>query len=280
MKSRRWSARLDKALPLTPGLVATNDRNSVRSCIRPEDGANRMPGNASMSRTEEIIQLLATAPLFGALDADALAACAEKFREVRFAKGEMLFARGDPGTHLYVVAEGQIRIAIATSEGRELSFQIVGPGDMFGEITMLDEQTRSADANALIPTTAYSLERNDFRRLRDAHAAISEAVITYLCRRLREVTDRLETIALYPLETRLARFLLMALKDRPDIAGRRTPLELRYSQSELALLLGASRPKLNAALGALERATAIGRTSDRLFCDRAKLEKIAQVDEA
>ena len=232
-----------------------------------------------MSGNEHIFGLLSRAPLFGTFAPDVLAACAEKFREVRFAKDEMLFARGDPGTHLYIVGEGQIRLAIATSEGRELSFQIVGPGDLFGEIALLDGQSRSAGATALAATTAFSLDRNAFNRLRVAHPAISDAVISYLSRRLREVSDKLETLALYPLENRLARFLLTALQGRPDPAGRRTPLELRYSQGELAMLLGASRPKLNAALGALERAGAIRRTSDRLFCDRAMLAQIGQWDE-
>ncbi len=233
-----------------------------------------------MSGNKHIVDLLSRAPLFGTFAPDALAACAEKFREVRFAKDEMLFARGDPGTHLYIVSEGQIRLAIATSEGRELSFQIVGPGDLFGEIALLDGQSRSAGATALAATTAFCLDRNAFNRLRAAHPSISDAVISYLTRRLREVSDKLETIALYPLENRLARFLLTALQGRPDPMGRRTPFELRYSQGELAMLLGASRPKLNAALGALERAGAIGRTSDRLFCDRAKLAQIGQWDES
>lgn len=232
-----------------------------------------------MSVNEHILGLLSGAPLFATLAPEARAACAEKFREARFAKDEMLFARGDPGTHLYVVSEGRIRLGIATSEGRELSFQIVGPGDLFGEIALLDGQIRSAGATALAAATVFSLDRNSFDRLRAAHPAISDAAISYLCRRLREVSDKLENIALYPLENRLARFLLTALQGRPNPVGRRTPLELRYSQSELAMLLGASRPKLNAALGALERAGAIGRTSDRLFCDRAKLAQIGQWDE-
>ena len=112
-------------------------------------------------------------------------------------------------------------------------------------------------------------------RLREKSPAISEAIIAFLCARLRNVSDRLEAVALYPLDARLARFLLLAIGDRQAPPGRRVPLELRYSQSEMAQLLGASRPKINAALGVLETLGAIGRTSDRLFCDRAKLTQIA-----
>jgi CRP-like cAMP-binding protein len=234
---------------------------------------------AHVNKDDRIIELLAGTELFRVLETEDLAACGAGFRQARFEKGEMLFARGDPGTSLYVVAEGQVRLAIATSEGRELSFEIAGAGALFGEISLLDGWPRSAEAIALIPTVTYALDRDEFNRLRAIRPAISNAVILFLCRRLRDLSDKLESIALYPMDVRLARFLLTALGNRQAPPGRRVPLELQFSQSELALLLGASRPKINAALGTLESAGAIGRTADRLFCDRAKLALIAQRDD-
>jgi CRP/FNR family cyclic AMP-dependent transcriptional regulator len=225
---------------------------------------------------ERIIRLLVDAEIFKHLAADDLASCAARFHEVRFRKGQILFGRGDAGTQLYLVAEGQVRLAIATSEGRELSFQIATAGDLIGEIAVLDGGPRSAEATALMPVTAYALERNALRELWSAHPGISSAVISFLCWRLRDASDRLEAIALYPMEVRLARFLLVALGGRQAPPGRRVPLELGFTQGELALLLGASRPKINLALGVLESAGAIGRTSDRLFCDPEKLAVIAQ----
>jgi CRP-like cAMP-binding protein len=105
-------------------------------------------------------------------------------------------------------------------------------------------------------------------------------VIAFLCRRLRETSGQLEAIALYPLEVRLARFLLLSLGSRSAPPGKRIPLELGFSQTELAQLLGASRPKVNTALSALENAGAIHRTLDRMFCDPAKLTQIARQDDA
>jgi CRP/FNR family transcriptional regulator, cyclic AMP receptor protein len=230
-------------------------------------------------RGGDILRLLAGTELFKNLSAEDQAVCAGKFREQRFNKGQILFGRGDVGTHLYLVAEGQVRLAIATVDGRELSFQIAVAGDLIGEIAVLDGGPRSAEATALTPVLTYVLERNTFRDLWSAHANISSAVITFLCWRLRDASDRLESIALYPMEVRLARFLLVALGDRQAPPGRRVPLELGFTQGELAMLLGASRPKINAALGMLENAGAIGRTSDRLFCDPAKLALIAQTND-
>jgi CRP-like cAMP-binding protein len=219
--------------------------------------------------------LLAATPLFAPLAGADLEAVAAACRERRFAKGEMLFARGDPGERLFVVREGQVRLAVASAEGRELSFQVAGPGEMFGELAALDGRPRSAEAAALTSVVCLALEARDLHRLRAERPAITEAALAFLCRRLREVSERLEGLALHSLESRLARFLLAALRGRPAAKGR-LALELPYSQSELAALIGASRQKINAALGALEAAGAIKRTQDRLFCDREALARIAE----
>ena len=230
--------------------------------------------------TDLLVSLLAATDLFGRFSADELAACAAAFRPVRVKKGALLFTRGDAGTHLYIVVEGRVRLAITTEDGRELSFRHAAPGDLFGEIAALDGSLRTADATALTDLTVYALERNAFQKLWSARPGISAGVIAFLCRRLRETSGQLEAIALYPLEVRLARFLLLSLGSRSAPPGKRIPLELGFSQTELAQLLGASRPKVNTALSALESAGAIHRTLDRMFCDPVKLTHIARQDDA
>jgi CRP-like cAMP-binding protein len=232
-----------------------------------------------MSKNDVLVPLLARTDLFGGLAADELVACAAAFREARFDKGAMLFARGDAGTHLYVVAEGRVRLAVTSEEGRELSFRHAAEGGLFGEIAALDGSPRSADATALTDVRVFVLERGAFRSLWSAWPGISAGVIAFLCRRLRDTSSQLEAIALHPLEVRLARFLLVAL-GREAASAKRVPLELGFSQGELAQLLAASRPKVNLALGVLESAGAINRTLDRLFCDPAKLAAIARRDDA
>jgi CRP-like cAMP-binding protein len=231
---------------------------------------------SSKQSIERLIGLLGATDLFNGLAPADLAACAAKFRQASFGRGQVLFGRGDVGTHLYLVAEGMIRLAIANPEGRELSFQISKAGDLIGEIAVLDGGPRSAEATAITPVTAFTLERSALHELCSLHPSVSNAVILFLCRRIRDASDHLEAIALCPMEVRLARFLLVALGDRKALPGRRVPLELGFTQSELASLLGASRPKINVALGVLENAGAIGRTADRLFCDPEKLAHIAQ----
>jgi CRP-like cAMP-binding protein len=219
--------------------------------------------------------MLGRTTLFETLAPAAREACAAAFRPVRFSQGQTLFSRGDPGDQLLLVGEGRIRLAVTTEDGRELSVRHAAAGDLLGEIAMLDEGLRSADAVALVPSLVHVLRRSQFLTLLARYPDIGLGAIALLCRRLRETTDQLEGIALFPIEVRLARFLLVSLKGREAPPGKRVPLEMAMSQGELAQLLGASRPKVNAALGALEAAGAIRRTSDRLFCDPALLARSA-----
>lgn len=202
---------------------------------------------------------------------------ARPFRAARFDAGQSIFSRGDPGDFLLIVAEGRVRLSIVSDEGRELSVRHAVRGDVIGEIAALDGGTRSADAAALGAVRAYLLFRADFQTLLREHPALPARVIEFLCGRLRSTTEQLESIALHPIEARLARFLLVALGGRKAEPGRRVPLELGFSQSELAQLLGASRPKVNGALAMLEDLGAVKRTADRLFCDPALLAQTARL---
>jgi CRP/FNR family cyclic AMP-dependent transcriptional regulator len=188
-------------------------------------------------------------------------------REVHFAAGQTIFSRGDPGDGIFFVTEGRIRISVLTAEGHELSFTHALPGDVIGEIAVIDRQPRSAGATALVDVHAMLLSAAATDRLMAAHPAIVRAFLHLLCARLREVSDHLETVALLPIEARVARFLLdMLARNSTGSAEEQPRIKLGMSQSEMSLLLGASRPKVNAALVALEQAHVIARAGDLLEC--------------
>jgi CRP-like cAMP-binding protein len=229
-----------------------------------------------MQTSDNLVSLLAKTELFGALSSDAVAQLAGRFHTVQFKRGQTIYARGDAGNALHLIRSGQIRFSVVSGDGRELSVRVAKAGEIIGEIAVLDRQPRTATAVALTAVTASSLARTDLDRLLLQEPQLARSAIDFLCQRLRDTTDQLELIALYPVEVRLARFLLVALKGQSAQIGKRIPLELGFSQGELAQLLGASRPKVNLALGILEEAGAIGRTSDRLFCDPAILARIAE----
>ena len=232
-----------------------------------------------MSEIETVERLLASTDLFGGLTAEARLDCAGHFHEVRFDKGRTIFVHGDTGGHAYVIAEGLVRMTLTTAAGRELNVRIAEPGALVGEIAALDGGPRSADATAITAVVAHAITAADLDRLVARHPDLARAAVRLLCARLRSTTDQLEGIALHSIEVRLARFLLEALGGRTAEAGRRPALDLGYSQSELARLIGSSRPKTNLALGALEAAGAIRRTADRIFCDPTLLAGIAGIDD-
>ncbi len=226
------------------------------------------------SSRHDLSHLLSRTTLFRDQPAEILAEIAEAMQEVRYAAGAQIFARGDPGDALFLVRSGRVRISILTPDGRELSFAHAVSSDIFGEIAVLDGSPRSANATALTDVAALRLSRSNFNRLVDRHSSLARAAIHLLCARLREVSDHLEDIALLPLTARLARFFLNRLSGRPREPGVRASLGM--SQSELALLLGASRPKVNAALMSLAQAGAIARDGEIFSCNPRILADLAQ----
>ncbi|HRN89853.1 Crp/Fnr family transcriptional regulator [Hyphomicrobium sp.] len=229
-----------------------------------------------MSAKAPLLEMLGQTPLFGALEEADRKAVAQEMRETSFGNGQSIFARGDEGRDIYLVTTGRVRLSVLTAEGRELSFAHAEPGHVFGEIAVLDGGVRTADATAVTKVSAYTLSKGALTRLINERAIVREAVIRFLCRRVREADHQLEGIALYPIEVRLARFFLATARQKGDAdPGAKVVIDLPISQSELALLIGASRPKVNAALALLEDGGAIARKDTRFTCDIDELEAIS-----
>jgi CRP/FNR family cyclic AMP-dependent transcriptional regulator len=223
-----------------------------------------------------IVELLGRTPLFGSLDEAERHAVAEEMREVNFDPSQVIFARGDAGREIYLVVSGRVRLSVLTAEGRELSFAHAEAGSIFGEIAMLDGGPRSADATAVGKVSALSLSKPALKRLMETQPHVADAAVRFLCSRIREADQQLEAIALYPIEGRLARFFLAAARAKaPGSKEGRVTIELPISQSELALLIGASRPKVNTALSMLESSGALERNGSKIVCDIEELQAIA-----
>lgn len=228
---------------------------------------------------QAIVDLLGKTAMFGSLSEPDRAAIAQRMRKVAFDPDQMIFARGDPGRDLFLVLDGRIRLSILSGDGRELSFAHAGPGSVFGEIATLDGGERTAGATAISKVQAMSLPQKALHELIEANPKIAMAAVRFLCQRLRETDQRLEAIALHRIEVRLARLILGILKlEAPGVRGKAVPLDLGMSQGEIALLIGASRPKVNIALTQLEEMGAIKRNGSKLACDIDELEIIAEME--
>ncbi|WP_149142746.1 Crp/Fnr family transcriptional regulator [Gemmobacter caeruleus] len=215
--------------------------------------------------------------LFEDLPEPALAQLSAIALPQRWHSGEVLFQRGDPGDWMVALAEGRVKLTLLTAQGRELILRHAEGGDTLGEFALVDGGGRSADATAVTPTLGWRLPRARFIALAATHPALMLGAARYFCRRLRDTTDQLEGIALFPLEARLARFFLLTLRQiHGEDPPPRAALRLEISQGELAALLGASRPKVNRALMALQEAAAVTRAGEVWECDLPRLAALAE----
>lgn len=228
---------------------------------------------------DAIVELLARSALFGLLDKEDRTAIVGRMRRVQFEPNQMIFSRGDPGRDLYLVLEGRIRLSVLTSEGRELSFDHSGPGHIFGEIATLDGGERTAGATAISRVQAMALPQEVMIELIGRNPKVAIAAIRFLCQRLRDTDQRLEAIALHRIEVRLARLMLSFLKlQGATPKNGKAQLDLGMSQSELGLLIGASRPKVNLALTALEDMGTITKSGSGYICDLELLNNVAETE--
>lgn len=226
----------------------------------------------------DALALIRRQSLFKGLEPDDTARIAGLLRRRRWPAGTTLFQRGDAGREMILVAAGRIRLSVLSAEGKELALRHAEAGSLVGEMAVLDGGARSADATAVTPVEGYVLAKPDLDRLVLERPAIALAFVAWLCGRLRETTEQMETIALYRLEARLARFLLGFVRQK---APGREPtgsvrLDLPLNQSEIADIVGATRPKVNRAFADLEESGAIARTPDGVICRLDRLAEIAE----
>jgi CRP/FNR family transcriptional regulator, cyclic AMP receptor protein len=234
--------------------------------------------NLPMVHIALITTLLGRTDLFGSLSEADRTMVARKMRELRYQPGQQIFARGDAANGIHLVIDGRVRLSVLSADGRVLSFNHASVGAIFGEIATLDGGSRTADATALTMVRTMLLERPHLLQLIESKPNAARAAIAFVCARLRVTSEQVEAIALHPIEVRLARFLLTAITLGKTQVGKtgRASLDLGTSQTELALLLGASRQKVNAALAELEERGAVKRAgSRRMDCSVPTLESIA-----
>lgn len=208
----------------------------------------------------------------GATDAS-LDALAEQARSRIWAEGRTIFQRGDTDTFLVAILSGRVRLALSTARGRELVLKHLGPGEVIGEFALIDGEPRSADAIAVTEVRGIVLERQAFLRVAETRPDLGLALARHLCGLLRSTNFQMESIALYDLQMRVARFLQLSLRDAPDAADQPTvPVRWGLNQGELALIVGASRPKVNQVIQSFIADGILIRQGNAILCVRAALE--------
>jgi CRP/FNR family transcriptional regulator, cyclic AMP receptor protein len=220
---------------------------SVRAAREGYDPRGR--GVAKPERDIRRAALLAS-PFFQAMQPPEIEEILALASERHVPRGTLLFQKGDNGSSMMAVLSGRVRISVVSAEGKEITLNVISPGEILGEIALLDGKPRSADATAIEPSSFLVIERRHFLPFLQRHADIYPRLVAVLCDRLRRTSLRLEELALFDLSARLARVLLKLADDfgRPDPNGIR--IELKLSQRELSNLVGSSREGVNKQLRA------------------------------
>ena len=198
--------------------------------------------------------LLATVPLFASLDEDALDALLRVTGTRRLAGGQVLFRKGDAGRQLFGVLEGRLKIFASGSDGKEVVFGLADPGEVIGEIALLDANPRSATVVALEPCELLSLDRRDFLPFLERHPRVAIQLAELLASRLRRLSELTEDSVLLALRIRLAKKLLSLASHYGCEGPTGTVIDLKLSQQALGDMVGTSRESVNKQLRAWGRA--------------------------
>lgn len=192
--------------------------------------------------------MLRSAPMFRELDDEAAAALRSSMSEVHLDRGEVLFHEGDAGDRVYVVVDGKIKLGRTAPDGRENLLALLGPGQMFGELSLFDPGPRSATCTAVTDTGLLGLGHADLLPWLTGRPEVSRGLLLQLASRLRKSNDTLADLVFSDVPGRVAKALL-DLSTRfgvPSDEGVRVVHDL--TQEELAQLVGASRETVNKAL--------------------------------
>jgi CRP/FNR family transcriptional regulator, cyclic AMP receptor protein len=215
--------------------------------------------------SEEMIALLRTVPVFATLGEEDLAEVAAVTVPREFAAGELVFREGDRSDTCYVMRSGRARAIREHTDGRTITLATFGPGEIFGELAIFDDESRSATIETLEDTATAAILGGDMRRLLRTHPEIAIKLLAALGRRLRETNERLSRQSFQTVQSRVASALLELVASARAEGGGETDVLITATQSELAQLAGSSRESASRFLAVLERAGVITQGRGRLI---------------
>jgi CRP-like cAMP-binding protein len=199
----------------------------------------------------------------------------------RYRDGDLIMARGDPPAEWIACALGAVRVCSTSIAGKQITLTYIEPGIWFGDVSLMDGDSRTHDAYAHGETTLLCVSRTDFRKILALHVELYEALMRLQSRRLRQLYGLVEDLNTLPLRARLAKQLLHLVRSYgvPCLAdGSEIRIGLQLAQEELAQLLGASRQRVNQELKTMEREDTIRIEPGGLVVrNREALMRIAEV---
>jgi CRP-like cAMP-binding protein len=212
--------------------------------LAPDDVAERLADQSA----GDADQILARAGLFQGIERSAVTALTKQLQPVDFAPGHVIFAEGEPGDRLYIIISGKVKIGRGYPDGRENLLTIMGPSDMFGELSIFDPGPRTSSATTITEVRAVSMDRDALRAWIADRPEIAEQLLRVLARRLRRTNNNLADLIFTDVPGRVAKQLLQLTQRFGTREGGAMRLTHDLTQEELAQLVGAARETVNKAL--------------------------------
>jgi CRP/FNR family transcriptional regulator len=216
-------------------------------------------------RAAEVVELLARVPAFATLERTDLERIAQVAVPRQFGAGETVFREGDASDTCYVVRDGHARAIRTHGDGRAITLATFGPGDIFGELAMFEDERRSATVEAIETTSVVGVLGPDMRRLMGEHPDIATRLVIALGRRLREMNERLSRQSFQTVQSRVALVLSQLVNEEVAAGKGPTDVLVTTTQADLAQLAGSSRESASRFLAVLERAGVISQGRGRLI---------------
>lgn len=196
--------------------------------------------------SEAALEVLGSVPLFQHLDEGELRALAGMAREKRYVRNGIILSQGDPGDALFVLAEGQVKVAVYAEDGREVILSVLTHGGVFGEMALLDDEPRSAHVVAMTEAVLYQLRREDFQARLRSSPTLAVALLRELSRRLRRADETITGLALLDVNGRIANLLLELAREED---GHRITRKLTHAT--IGQMVGASRETVSRTMRSL-----------------------------
>ena len=221
-------------------------------------------------------RMLGECVLFRGLNPKERADLAARARMRNFSAGETIFLMGASGDSMMAVLDGNVRISVPSPEGKEIVLAIIQPGEVFGEIAVLDGKERTAEATAMTDCTLAVLERRDVMAFLESNPTGWPRLVDLLCARLRHSDRQIAEMAFLQLPVRLAKALLRMADMAAGLAGARAGARIRLTQRELGNIVGMTRESVNKCLREWQRKGII-RVDDNaiVIVKRDELEEVA-----
>jgi CRP-like cAMP-binding protein len=214
--------------------------------------------------TQETVTLLGHVPVLASLSDEDRAQVAEVCHPRRFGAAEVVFYEGDASNTCYIVRSGHARAVREHADGRQIALATFGPGDIFGELAMFDDERRSATVETIDALDVLAILGPDMRRLMLRRPQLAVALAAALSRRLRLTNERLASQSFQTVQSRVAGVIAQLVEQaRGEGAGDRD-VPITATQADLAMLAGSSRESASRFLATLERAGVISQGRGRL----------------